>query len=321
MKRRSKVHRAAATGGDDVTESNAIWNDGIVARRVAIRSAQKTNDPEFAAARRSHTAFCAWLEPKVTDRLIAGHGDTPAVRSVIRAQMGWVRELDQIPDGTGSWSDRGRDRLRNAMDMPALPWNATADERKADESTKKSMAGVQSRANALKVSLGLIAEEIESRLAIGAEVVKADVVKALVKAGTISRSTAYERFDHVFEIVRQAARYQAQLLSSRQIDPSPSQDQRLVTVYEAAVAGENSPTVDDLPSSTPSTGGHPAKTTVRPVPQRLVVADPACEQAYLIRGRWKHAVATWRAARRPLATDPVAVPAMLHSSAWSYRRH
>ena len=322
MKRRSKIHRADAAGGnEDVTLSNAIWNDGIVARRIAIRSSQKTNDPEFLASRRSHPAFCAWLEPKVTARLIAGHGDNLIVRGVIRAQMEWVRDLGQIPDGTGSWSDRGRDRLRNQMDMPALSWNATAEERKADELTKKSVAGRQSRTRDMKVNLGLIAEEIESRLAIGADIVKADVVKALVKAGTVSRSVAYARFDHVLEIVLQAARYQAQVLSGKQIDPSTSLDQHSVTVSEVVVTGPISPSAEDQPARTPSVDRHPAKTTIRPVPQRPAVNDQDGQRAKRIRESWRQAVATWRAARRPLTTDPVAVSAMLDSSAWSYRRH
>lgn len=320
MKRRAKLHKISA-GGGDLTLSNAIWHDGIVARRIAIRSAQDRQDPAFLAAIRSHSGFCTWLQAEVTTRLSGMHPDSPSVvAKVVAAQMEFVRDLQLTPSATGSWCERGRDWYRNQREAWCTP-SSTAEERKSQEIERKSRAGTLSRKQAMDVNLGLIAEEIDRRLCSGVWPVKADVVKALVAAKTVSRSVAYARFDFVLQTVLQAARYQAQHFSGNNIGSSslPS-DQPAVRVPEVSGFRTSASASSSSVVSAPAVGIPVRMSTNFPL-HRGPTVDPEGQHAYLLLERWMDALQKHRDACRPLASDETGTAAMLDSSAWSRRIH
>lgn len=323
MKRRAKLVKAARLGGDpdDVEFSSAVFNDGVTSRRLMIRAAKATKDPDFLkATATSHAAFVGWLyhpvDGVVTRRLIKQHGDTTVVRSVLRAQREFVEELKLTPSQCSQFSDRGRDYFINRYKKQELGPNASAEEREDQETARKAAAGRRSRAAAKDVSCGLIAEEIERRIEAGIEVVKAEVVKALVKSGTVSRSVAYDHFDKVHKVVRQAARYQAvlselQVSSSRdQVKISPSADQVTESGEEKLIPGLAAGAVD-----------------------WVAITEAELNQlrcAHEIRESWRKAVSAWRKTHQPVRSgcdladldedDPIIrAAALVDGSAWSRR--
>src|ERR1700730_5675459 len=68
--------------------------------------------------------------------------------------------------------------------------NATTEARKTWRDKRRAEGGKRTQLNKEALHCGLICEEIESRMAAGIPVVKSEVVNALVKAGTVKRSTA-----------------------------------------------------------------------------------------------------------------------------------
>ena len=166
MQNRAKVYRAAQHGGVKVEASQAIFNDGVSYRRIEIKAAQRRKDPAYLAAIRSTRAFADWLYNQdtgvMTQRLIKMHGDTKAVRSVLASQRELVEQIDAPPSAIGEFSNRGRDRFLNQMELPELGPNATAEDREDLERARKSQGGTRSRKIAQDISRGLIAEEIES---------------------------------------------------------------------------------------------------------------------------------------------------------------
>ncbi|MEH2536499.1 MULTISPECIES: hypothetical protein [unclassified Bradyrhizobium] len=340
MKRRAKVVKAARLGvdPDDVTLSSAVFNDGVTSRRLLIRAAQACKDPAFLkAVETSHAAFVDWLyhpvDGNATRRLIKIHGDTPAVRSVLKAQREFVVELKLTPKQASQWYNHGRDAALNEETLPAPGWNATAEERKAWRDARKGQGGTYTQLNKLALHCGLISEEIESRIAAGVPVVKSEVVNALVKAGTVKRSTAYNHFDYCLQIVQQAPRYQAVHLetpsssSCQPVEATPDSIPETVSVNE---------TTDVEPKDTPVTV---APVLNPPHPYRQAppwVVDKGTltrwQEACRIREMWRLVVDEWRSATQHLhdgdlvdldEDDPMIRAAMLlDRSAWSHhRRH
>jgi hypothetical protein len=170
----------------------------------------------------------------VTRRLHALHPEShDAVVSILRAQRDYVVELQLTPDRCGAFADRGRfaDVLAADKAIPKCGSNATTAERKARRDALKSGGARLGRQAVRDLHCGLLAEEVERRLASGfsiSEVIgdKADVVKSVVSAGTVARSTAYRLIDEVISIVSLAARYQASTLSAL---PSEIIEQSTVT--------------------------------------------------------------------------------------------
>ena len=332
MQNRAKVYRAAQHGGIKIEASQAIFNDGVSYRKLEIRASQRRKDPAYLAAIKSTRAFADWLyHPDtgvMTKRLIKMHGDTKAVRSVLASQRDLTEQIDAPPSAVGEFANRGRDRFRNQIELPDLGPNATAEDRKYLELAKKSEAGTRSRKIAQDISRGLIAEEIESRIYSGIEVVEAEVVKALIKAGTVSRATAYKHFDHVLQTVLQTARYQEHLLASKS-EPSSHQVEAAVdTVSEPVPSAQPSSNPANSPVETPAVGRSPAKPlkSALPIPSESEVAR--WRKAHLVRNSWRHAVTKWRASQQcqpavdgDLVDDPLFQAVVLCRSAWSSRRH
>lgn len=323
MKRRAKTIRAAKEADVDVTLSQAIWHDGIAARRIEIASAQRRQDPLFLTAvrkRKDNRAFVDWLyhatDGVVVKRLLQHHPDTRALRSVIAAQRAFILELGLTPSEIGQSCDRGRDAAANIEEFGKLPSNATKEERKARADLIKRRARQRTQANKAAINCGLIAEEIEARMAAGIPVVKAEVVRALVKAGTVGRSTAYNRFDNVFDVVQRTARYQ--------VKPSAS-------ISPQSPASAHTITVETFGSLR-----NPGKTYVFTLPGWVVDKRTLTEfeEACRIRSEWREAVAEWREARQrwrrsatpddgfDLAADPAFRAMVLERSSWAnHRRH
>ena len=322
MRRRAKTLKVAKDTGIEVTLSDAIWHDGVSERRIAIRSAQATKDPAFLSAvrkRKNCLPFVDWLynaDGVVTQRLIAIHKDTSAVRAVLAAQRQFVIELNLIPSEVGNFCDRGRDARKNA-DLAPLPRDACKDMRKARRDLLQNLGRQRTQENKLDVHLGLIAEEIEARLQAGVPVVKKEVVKALIAAGTVGRSTAYNRFDYALYIVQRSARYQVSLSSDIQAQPVATAEAAPVTTSEPVTVASGTP--------------DPVNYADRPLPDWVVCKHTLIEyeDACHIRDHWRVAVAAWRssqARKRPaagvdLAEDPVFRAMVLDQSAWGRRRH
>jgi len=341
MQRRAKIRKASQQSGVEVTESMAIWNDAIAFRRIEIAAAQRRQDPDFVAAvkQTKNKAFVDWLYDDnngvVTKRLLNLHPDSRAVRSVLNAQRQYVIDLNLTPSERGEWCNFGRDadankeKLREEGLCP-LPLNATKEERKARELLLKHWARQRTQSNKEAVHRGLIAEEIECRLASGIPVVKAEVVKALVKAGTVSRSTAYEYFEVVFKIVRLTARYQ----DHTSFSSSQSSNQVISHPVQVAIRSESGDMTGQV--SLRATG-QPADPEQNPVRQSSQAVPPAWvvdkdtltewQDACWLRDKWAVAVALWRKAnhRRPveevdLADDQGFRAMVLDRSAWSHHR-
>ncbi|MGY3368863.1 hypothetical protein ACVWZL_005988 [Bradyrhizobium sp. GM2.4] len=251
MMRRAKVIKAAGQAGVEVSLSDAIWHDGVAARSIEIASAQARKDPAYlSAVRKSKIAhFADWLyhpaDGVVTQRLVGQHGDTRAVRSVIAAQRQFVIDVDMTPAEVDQFCDRGRDAAANA-DLAPLPHDATKEQRKERELLLKHLARQRTQAFKEAVHRGLIAEEIESRLSSGVPVVKAEVVKALVGAGTVGRSTAYAMFDDVFEVVQRTARYQVHSSATETTQVSQPVEQPPVVHQNVTVQASGPTTSSDL---------------------------------------------------------------------------
>ena len=332
MQNRAKVYRAAQHGGVKVEASQAVFNDGVSYRKLEIKAAMRRKDPAYLSAIKSTRAFADWLyNPDagvMTKRLIKMHGDTKAVRSVLASQRDLVEQIDAPPSAVGEFANRGRDRFRNQMDLPALGPNATAQDREYHQLACQAEGGRRSRLNLKAVHCGLIAEEIESRIYSGLEVVKSEVVNALINAGTVSRSTAYDHFDHVLKTVRDSARYQEHLLASRSESSSHPVKAVVVAVSEPVPGVQPSSNPANTPFETPAVGRNPAKPLEfdPAVPSESEVAK--WRKAYLERNSWRHAVKKWRASQQcqpavdgDLVDDPLFQAVILCQSAWSNRRH
>ncbi|GLH79723.1 hypothetical protein SSBR45G_46320 [Bradyrhizobium sp. SSBR45G] len=323
MMRRARQLKIERENDAEVELSNAVWRDGISSRTLVIRSAQRRRDPDFLKARRSHPAFVAWLyhpvDGAVTRRMIQLHGEGQVVRQVLAAQRQFVVELGHVPSVTGQFCDRGRDSYRNRLrDARSGLTRETAEEREMLGKEHQREAGRVSRADAKAINCGLIAEEIERRMALGLTIdeviaAKAEVVKTLVAAGTVSRSTAYDRFDEVAEVVRQAARYQAGSSSEQSSDLPSTQPSRAVSDQSAPAA----PIVET--SGTQSTLPPAVRRPVQPVDP----SEPAGQHARRILESWRRAVRAWRdAARRRDEPAESCLPSATVSPAyWSKRRH
>ncbi|WP_441260668.1 hypothetical protein AB7008_41260 [Bradyrhizobium sp. 521_C7_N1_3] len=315
MTRRAKQLKIERENNVEAELSNALWRDGIAARRLVIKSAQRRRDPDFIAACRSHGAFVDWLyhpvDGAVTRRLIELHGDGPVVRQVVAAQRGFVIDLGATPSATGQFCDRGRDSYRNQyLEKGYRP--ETAEERGHVETERKRQAGKVSRANEKSINCGLIAEEIQRRLSLGLMIeeigdAKAEIVKALVASGNVTRPTAYRLFDEVAAVVSEASRYQAGCFPDP-VETPPSQ----------AVGEQTCPPFTDSGSmaANPSVRRRP----VGPVdPARL-----AGQHALRIMETWRHAVESWRKAsrrRRDQDDEPTMPSATVGSALWSKCRH
>jgi hypothetical protein len=333
MQRRAKIHKASQQSGEKVEESQAIWNDGIIFRRLEIKAAQHRKDTAFLAARKRTKTFVEWLyhpeDGVVTKRLIDGHGDTRAVRSILRAQRQYVVDLDMTPSAIGEWCDRGRDADLNAEEFKPLPTTATKEQRKAREMLIKHLARQRTQANKEMINCGLICEEIESRMAAGIPVIKSEVVNALVKAGTVKRSTAYNHFDGCLEIVQLTARYQGTSFSTvseqsgQQIEATPVIMSETVSVNETTES-------DPKESQAVAPVRYPAKTSSQTLPTWVVDKDTWIEwqDACWIREAWSMAVLKWRKAQQQqpsgdvdLVNDEKFRAMVLDRSVWSHRRH
>jgi hypothetical protein len=341
MKRRAKVVKAARLGvdPDDVTLSSAIWNDGVTSRRLMIRAAQASKDPAFMKAiATSHAAFVDWLyhpvDGVVTRRLIKSHKDTPAVRSVLNAQREYVVENQDTPSAVGQWYNHGRDAVLNEDTLPAPGWNATAEERKVWRDARKGQGGRYTQLNKEALHCGLICEEIESRIAAGIPVVKSEVVNALVKAGAVKRSTAYNHFDRCLQVVQQTSRYQAVHLetqsssSCQPVEGTPGSIPEAVSGNETTVVEPKDSPVTVAPVLNPA---HPYR---QAVPSWVVDKDTltSWEEACRIREVWRNVVEEWRSATQHVQSnrdlvdldedDPMIRAAMLlNRPAWSFSRH
>ncbi|MCK1540342.1 MULTISPECIES: hypothetical protein [unclassified Bradyrhizobium] len=336
MRRRAKVYKAADQADVPVKESLAIWNDAKSERRLAIKSAQARQDPAYLAAVRKCTRdnipFADWLYDPVhgvvTQRLRHLHKDAgaKAVRAVLAAQREFVIELGLTPSEIGEFCERGRDAILNE-DIPPLPASASKEERKARADLLKHLARQRTQAHKELMHRGLIAEEIEARLAGRVPVVKAEVVKALVAAGNIGRSTAYDHYDDVLEVVQRTARYQ--------VSPScPQDDQGSYPVEETLTANletEFSVNPQVTTASAPVVTGPIRRIPVNNARPAWVVDKDSLtlwEEACLQRDSWAVAVAAWRSAkarRRPaeaadLADDPGFRALVLQRSAWAQHR-
>jgi hypothetical protein len=258
----------------------------------------------------------------VTLRLIAEHGDTKAVRSVLRAQRQFVVDLDMTPSAIGEWCDRGRDADLNAEEFKPLPRTATQEERVARAKLIKHRARQRTQANKEMIHCGLIAEEIESRMAAGIQVIKSEVVNALVKAGKVKRSTAYNHFDRCLEIVQLTGRYQDQsfdnqsMQSGQQIEATPVSIPNTVSGSEAPV--------------TVALVRNPAKTSGQTYPKWVVDKDTLTlwEDACWVRDEWSNAVAKWHKSQQQRPSSDVDLVELdkfqtmvLDRSSWSHRRH
>lgn len=323
MTRRAKQIRIERENDVEAELSNAVWQDGIASRRIAIRSAQRRRDPDFLAALRSHPKFVDWLyhpdDGVVTKRMIEMHGDGPVVRQVLAAQRGFVVDLGKVPSETGQFYDHGRDTYRNQLgDAKSGLTRETAEERKELRDAHRSGAGKVSRANEKRINCGLIAEEIQRRMDLGLtidEVVaaKAEVVKALVASGNVSRATAYRRFDEVVAVVSEAARYQAVRFPDP-VETSSSPGSQTDDTEPACLPTSGSSASGPLPTP-PSVGRRP----VRPVDPALL----AGQHALRILEIWRRAVESWReASQRRRELDVPTVPsATVGSAFWSKSRH
>lgn len=321
MTRRARQMKIERENDVEAELSNALWHDGITARRLVIKSAQRRRDPSFIAARRSHGTFVDWLyhpvDGAVTRRMIELHGDGPVVRQVLAAQREFVVDLGKLPSETGQFCDHGRDSFRNQyLEKGYKP--ETAEEREGVETARKSEAGRVSRANEKALHCGLIAEEIQRRLSLGLAIeeiggAKAEIVKALVASGNVSRATAYRRFDEVAAVVSEASGYQA-VRNSEQLESSSSQGSQTDDTDPGCL-----PTSGSSASGTPQPTPSVRRRSVSPVnPARL-----AGQHALRILGAWRHAVESWRkASQRRGDPDVLTMPSVTVGSAfWSKRRH
>jgi hypothetical protein len=334
MQRRAKIHKASQQSGEEFSASQAIWNDGKNFRRIDIAAAQHRKDPAFLKARKKTQTFVDWLyddaDGVVTKRLINEHGDTRAVRSVLRAQRQFVVDLDMTPSAIGEWCDRGRDADLNAEEFKPLPRTATKEERAARAKLIRHRARQRTQANKQLINCGLIAEEIESRTAAGIQVIKSEVVNALVKAGTVKRSTAYNHFDRCLEIVQLTARYQGTSFSTvseqsgQQIESTPVIMSEAVSINETTESDPKESQANVAPVR------NPAKTSSQTRPSWVVDKDTFIiwDNAYWIREAWRLAVTKWRKARQQqpagdvdLVKDEKFQTMILDRPSWSHRRH
>ncbi|WLA74196.1 hypothetical protein QIH77_02870 [Bradyrhizobium diazoefficiens] len=321
MTRRARQIKIERENDVDAELSNALWRDGISSRRLVIKAAQRRRDPDFLAARSSPGAFVEWLyhpgDGAVTKRMIELHGDVEVVHQVLAAQRGFVEDLGVVPSEGGEFCDRGRDTFRNQyLEKGYKP--ETAEEREGVETARKSEAGRVSRANEKALHCGLIAEEIRRRLSLGLSIeeigdAKAEIVKALVASGNVSRATAYRRFDEVVAVVSEGARYQA-VNSPDPVKASPSQGSQTDDSEPDCLPPSGSGASGSL-STSPSVVRRP----VRPVDPPML----AGQHALRILETWRRAVESWRnACRRRRDPDVLAMPsATVGSAFWSKRQH
>lgn len=343
MKAKAKKVKAArtATTTEEVNMSSVIWNDGVASRGFLIRAAQRTQDPTYLKAIKTPAGFVDWLYHPVTgvvaQRLIYMHKDTPAVRSVLNAQREFVEQLGDTPDAHGQFWNRGRDKEYNLMmdkgDAPDHTWSAEA--REDHKRVMQSRAGTRSRQFTRDLHLGLMAEEVERRMATGLSIDdviadQANVIKTLVSEGLVARSTAYRLWRYVIEIVSQASRYHA-VPSDAVLSPvSHPLDDQLSSVHQSeSVAKEIVPEPSVQPDSVDA---------VRiPVVRRSTwLISPA--QADGIRESWRRVVAVWRSGKQHIpevanlievdlkdVDDPITHAVRLieanGSSGWSRRKH
>lgn len=342
MQRRAKIHRASQQSGASDAESMAIWNDAIAARSILIPAAQRRQDPAYLAAvkQRKNMAFVDWLyddkDGVVVNRLLEVHQDSKALRAVVREQRQYVIDLNLTPSERGEWCNFGRDAEANKEELrerglKPLAWNATKEERVARGKLLKHWARQRTQQNKEAIHCGLIKEEIERRLASGVPVVKAEVVKVLVKAGTVSRSVAYAHFDFVREVVLRTARYQdhtSSSSSSQASNPVISQPVEIVPVVES---GDQIQLVTvQSPGQLIDTVQNPVKTSSQPSPPAWVISKDTLTEwmnACWLCDEWAIAVAAWRSARHrqpddgvDLAKDPGFREMVLNRSAWAHRR-
>jgi hypothetical protein len=330
----ARTIKAAKVADVEFSESQAIWNDAKVARRLAIKIAEYRQDPDFLRARRKTATYVDWLydpvDGVVTQRLIRLHKDTKAVRSVLRAQRQYVIDLDMTPAAIGEFCERGRDRKANS-DLDQLPASATKEDRKAREYLLKHRARQRTQEFKELVHRGLIAEEIEIRLFAGVPIVKAEVVNALVKAGTVGRSTAYAYFDDVLLTVQRTVRYQDGTISSFPLHVGHPIEVIPVTIQDPESSDLPVPVTTSDTVKTTDSGRDPAKITDLPLPPWVVDKNSLIdfEDACLRRDAWRVAVAAWRSAKArqrtideaaDLADDPGFRAMVLERSAWSHHR-
>ncbi len=344
MKARAVMYRAAKDSEIEAEESMATWNDGKAFRTLEIAAARRRQDPAFLAAvsRQTNAAFVDWLYNDVAGvvvkRLLSIYGDTRAVRSVIRAQRQFVLELNMTPSKLAQWCERGRDRddnraLLSDLGLETLSSTATKEERKARALLLKYWARKRTQERKESINRGLIQQEIISRLAAGIPVVKSEVVKALVKAGIVGRSTAYNHFDFVFEIVQRTGRYQGSDLL-----PSSCQSSIPVVGHHDDVAGQGSSDHQSRNSTVESIdpANHPPKSSLKlaePVAPPWVVDKDSFvtwQEACRLSEQWAIDVAAWRSSKRrrqrddgvDLANDPEFRAMVLQRSSWGqYRLH
>jgi hypothetical protein len=218
------------------------------------------------------------------------------LRGILAAQRQFVVELGMIPEARGEFCDRGRDAKLNALaERGYRP--ESVEEREDIRKARLKRAGEVSRANERDINCGLIAEEIERRMALGLTIeeviaAKADVVKNLVASGNVARATAYRRFDEVAATVSEAARYQAMRSSisseaSTQPHPAP-----------AAAPVSDAPIPVDYVV--------PLRRVIVRLPEGMPESEfQARQRAWDTLNRWKRAALIWRAsvARRDTSGD------------------
>lgn len=331
MKRRHKILKVSNQCDVEVRESMAIWNDAKAFRSIEIATAQRLQNPTFIATvkQTGNEAFIDWLYDDnngvVVKRLLKVHPDSKALRAVLRAQRQFVIDLDRKPGVAGKWCDRGRDAEANAarlrdFGLRPLPSNATKEERVSRAKLLKHWARQRTQNNKKAIHCGLIMEEMERRLAAGITIVKADVVKALTKAGTVSRSVAYAHVDEVLEIVLRTARYQDgtsyQPSHTAHAIETPEAVTELVSRTNPSSVESFDPVNKQLKS--PSEAAYPPWVANK---DTLILYEDAC----CLCNEWTKAVATWRSASRrrrygriDLADDPEFREIVLQRSIWTH---
>src|SRR5258708_25558262 len=137
-------------------------------------------------------------------------------------------------------------------------------------------------------------------MAAGSQAIKSELVNALVKAGTVKRSTAYNHFDRCLEIVQLTAGYQGTSFStvseqsSQQIEATPVIMSETVSVNETSESEPKESQVNVAPVR------NPAKTSSQTRPSSVVNKDTwrAWQDACWIREAWSMAVAKCRKAKQ-----------------------
>jgi hypothetical protein len=309
-KMRAKAKKIKAlrecTTPEEVSLSSAIFTDGLHARGFLIRAAQRTQDPAYLKAIKSHSGFVSWLYHPVTGvitrRLIHLHQDTPAVRSVLAAQREFVEQHGDTPNAHGQFCNRGRDEYHNldVNDFAVPDATYSAVERKLYMDDNRRRAGTRTQQCKRDLHCGLMAEEVERRMATGltleeVEAQRADVVKTLDKAGLVGRSTAYRLWDYVVLIVALASRYHA----VRPTAVKPDTSHPVEVVQSSDQQSESGKLIIvSAPSIQPD--------TVIPVRGPVVRLNPTSispARAAGIMKSWRSTVAAWRKAATIIPAD------------------